>query len=381
MATITVPGASGNTYNFSGPANTVLAQSIANTLSSLLASGALTVASVAGGGTSPAPTGAGTNELVITSGGIVNVPAGYGVVVDGSKNGNLSVTGGSSFFGGGGNISFTNSGAGPASVVAGNGNDVFNLSGAYTVAAGSGFDNYNLGGTGQVSLGGGSNLVALSSGADTIFAGANPGPTGIIGGSGSVFFYAGNSPTQVLDVIVGGSGGDTIVGAANNVVVYASPTTGGASNPGALMVAGGGNETLFGAASQTNDQLWGSFGPGNDLLVAGSGNDALIGGAGNDSLIGGSGNDTFYVINSQLVSTITKTAVTPGVDFLYNTHPGETLAMTGFDTLYGAAGSGAAANAVKASLAGGGSAVTLKDGTQITFASPGGANGINIISS
>jgi Ca2+-binding RTX toxin-like protein len=146
-----------------------------------------------------------------------------------------------------------------------------------------------------------------------------------------------------------------------------------------VLIAGAGNETLFGAFSQTDDFLWGSFTGGNDLLAAGSGNDGLVAGSGHTSLIGGSGNDTFYVTNSALVSALTKTTVTPGVDFLYNTRAGETLALTGFDTLYGAAGSGAAANAVTSALAGGGNAVTLKDGTTISFVT--GVNGIHLISS
>lgn len=379
MAMITVPGANGTivSNNFSGAGNTALALGISTALAGLKAGGTLTVSSVAGGGAAPAPALLGTNELEITSGGVVNVPAGYAFVADGSGNANLSITGGSSFFGGDGNIAYANNGNGAASITAGNGNDLFNLSGTYTVAAGSGFDQYNLSGTGQVSLGGGSNLVSIPGGADTIFAAANPGSTGIAASNGSIFFYAGNSSSQVLDVVAGGSGGSTVVGGADNVLVYTS--SGG--DPGALIVAGAGNETLFGAASPSNDQYWGSFNGGNDLMAAGSGNDALVAGSGQDSLIGGSGDDTFYAINSQLLSTIINTPVSPGVDFLYNTHAGETLALTGFDTLYGAANSGAAANAVKVALAGGGSTVTLKDGTQINFASPTHANGINIISS
>ncbi len=387
MATITVPGAHSTIVgnNFTTPANTALAQSIATTLNGLLASGTLNVASVAGGGVAPPPPGSpppfASQELEITSGGVVNVPLGYGFLVDGSMNANLTVTGGPSFFGGGGNINYTNTSVGSASITAGNGSDTFNLSGNYAVAAGDGFDHYNLSGTGQVSLGGGSNLVTITGGADTVFAGATPGPTGIIGGSGAVFFYANNSPTQALNVITGGTQGATVVGAANNVLVYNSPSTGGADNPGALLVAGLGNETLFGAPSQTNDQIYGSFTGGNDVLFAGTGKDHLVAGSGQTSLIGGTGQDTFEVVNSQLLSAITKTAVTPGVDFLYNTRAGETLALSGFDTLYGAANSDAAANAVKSAIAGGSSAVTLKDGTQITFASPTGANGISIISS
>ncbi len=314
MALVTVPGAGGtavsNTYN--EPANFTLASNIATNLSGAAGAGTLTVASVAGGGTPPVPGVRGVSALEITSGGVVSVPAAYGYVLDGTSNGILSVNGGTSFFGGSGVISYTNSGLGTSLVTAGDGTDAFNLSGVYFAAAGSGFDTWNLSGIGQVSLGGGSNHVNISSGADTIFAGANPGPTGIIGGAGSVYFVGGNSASSVGNVIFGGTGGNTVFGGANSLNVYASPTTGGANNPGALLVAGAGNETLYGAASQTSDGLWGSFGGGNDLLAAGAGNDALVAGSGTQYLIGGSGRDNFYVLNSQLVSALTGTAVSPG---------------------------------------------------------------------
>lgn len=381
MAFVTVPGAGGTVVvnNYNEPGNFALASQISTTLSGFAANGQLTVQSVAGGGTVPPPSGRFVNALEITSGGIFSVPSNYGYVLDGSSGGLMSVNGGSSFFGGSGNISYTNSGTGTSLVVAGDGTDVFNLSGGYFVATGSGFNQFNLNGIGQVSLGGGSSIARIQGGADTISAGANPGATGIIGGGGSVFFQGGDAASQVNNVIVGGTGGNTVVGGANNANIYASPTTGGANNPGALLVAGGGNETLFGALSQTNDALWGSFGGNSDLLAAGSGNAALVAGNGVQSLIGGSGTDNFYVINSQLISALTHTSVTPGVDFLYNTRAGETLALTGFDSLYGAAGSGAAAAFVKSFVAAGSNTVTLKDGTQIVFAT--GSNGINIVSS
>ncbi|MEO9189873.1 MAG: hypothetical protein ABI224_07700, partial [Acetobacteraceae bacterium] len=342
MTAVTVPGANATfvTNNFNGLANTALAQSIATTLNGLLASGAFNVTSVAGGGTAPAATAGIVNELEIMTGGVVSVPAGYAFVADGSHNANLSIFGGNSFFGGAGNINYTNSGASPAVIVAGDGSDTFSLSGNYTVAAGSGSDTFSLSGTGQVSLGGGGNGVNITSGADTIFAGANPGPTGMLGGTGSVYFVAGASANTVADFIVGGSGGDTIFGAANNFVIYNSPTVGAASAPGALLVAGAGNETLFDVGA-TNDLLFAGNQGGNQLLAAGLGNDSLV----TDSLIGGPGTDQFFISNSALVSAIAGTAVTPGVDFLYNTRAGETVNLTGFDTLYGAANSGAAANA------------------------------------
>ena len=382
MATITVPGASSGTIatTFTGTSNTALATSIANTLSSILASGSLSVTTVSGaGGTVPPPSLTGVNELVITSPGVVTVPGGYNYVVDASGGTEpLAVFNATNFLGGNGPIQVTSSGG---SVVTGDGNDVFNMSGSYSVASGTGNNQYNLAGTGQVSLGGGLSLINIVSGADTIFAGASPGVTGLVGNAGSVFFYAGEATTNTASFITGGSAGDTIVGAANNTIIYASasPSTAGGSVRGALLVAGSGSETIYGVPSQTNDVIYGSFsGDASDLLWAGSGNDALVAGSGNESLVGGRGTDTFYVANSSLLSTIAGTTITPGKDTIFLTHPGNNLALTGFDTLYGA-GPGGAAASVRTALASGSGAVTLKDGTTITFV--GSTTGLNIVSS
>jgi Ca2+-binding RTX toxin-like protein len=311
---------------------------------------------------------------------VVNVPAGYGYVVDATGGGSplaVFMTAGN-FLGGNGPLEVT---GGSGSVATGNGADVFNMSGTYSVAAGSGNDQYNLAGTGQVSLGGGLSLINIVSGADTIFAGASPGVTGLVGHSGSVFFYAGAASTNTANFITGGSGGDTIVGAADNTILYASPSTGGASAPGALLVAGAGSETIYGAPSSTNDLIYGSYsGSASDLLWAGSGNDALVAGSGNQSLVGGAGTDTFYIANPSLLSTIAGTTITPGKDTIFLTHSGDNLALIGYDTLYGGApGSNTAATAVKSTLASSSGAVTLKDGTTITFV--GSTSGLNIISS
>ncbi len=100
--------------------------------------------------------------------------------------------------------------------------------------------------------------------------------------------------------------------------------------------------------------------------MAGSGNDALVAGTGNNSLFGGGGDDVFYIASSTLLGAITNTPVTPGHHLVANVHAGDFLALTGFDSLYGGAGSAAAV--VSSALASGTSTVVLKDGTSITFA-------------
>ncbi len=69
----------------------------------------------------------------------------------------------------------------------------------------------------------------------------------------------------------------------------------------------------------------------------------------------------------------------PGQDVIYDARPGDILALTGFDSLYGAAGSGAAAKFVAAGLATGGGTVALSDGTTISFA--GATAGLRVASS
>jgi Ca2+-binding RTX toxin-like protein len=374
--TVSLPGANntGVTATYTGVANSQLALSIANELAAFMSGRLLSVDSIAGGGSPPAPSG--LSELEVTSPGVVD-GSGYAYVVDNS-GGDLSINGGVNFVGQDGNISFTNDSNATSSVLAGNGNDTFNLSGTYSVAAGSGADQFNLSGSGEVSLGGGVNAIQIAAGSDTIFAAADGSATLINGGGGSTFFYAGNTAAPNLDAVYGGTGGSTLVGGSNSVLYYASPAAGPA--PPALLVAGAGNETLFGAPSHGNDALWGSFvGGNNDLMFAGTGNDALVGGSGNDTLVGGSGTDAFYVINANITSALTGTQVTPGQDFIYNAHPGDYFALTGYDTLYGGAvGSGAAASAVRTALASS-NTITLKDGTTVTFV--GGSNGITITSS
>jgi Ca2+-binding RTX toxin-like protein len=387
--TVSLPGASSTTITetYAAAGSATLAQAIANTLTSLLNSGSLTISTVAGGGTPPASTAGKTNELVITSAGTVSVPAGYGAVVDGSGGGSLNVTGGTSFVGGSGNIVYTAAASTTGGEVAvGDGNDTINegAGSTYTVAGGTGVDLYNLAGTGVVSLGGGNNTVSVTGGADTVFAAPQSYLTNVINQGGNVTFIDGNSSVTALAIVQNIKGSMTVQGGANDYIYYAAS----ASASGSLLEAGTGNETIYGVASGQNDTLWGGFSAGsNDLLWAGSGNDYLLAGAGNDTLIGSgtdghTGNDTFGFINANVIQAIFGTPAAAKTDLIFNSHPGDVLALTGYDTLYGAAGSHAAAQAVQATLnaASGATSLTLKDGTTISFMG-GGPNGITVISS
>ncbi len=247
-------------------------------------------------------------------------------------------------------------------------------SGTYAVTAPDSGTVLYLSGIGQATLSGGGGTVNVLGGADTIFAAPGAPANAIQTYGGSVFFYAADTASQTADLL-SGQGAATLVGAANNVMIHQDPGT----STGAMMVAGTGNETLFGAGASAIDQYWGSFQGGNDLMFAGSGTDILVGGDGADTIVGGSGTNVFYVISAQAIGAMTNTTVTPGQDVIANAHAGDILALTGFDSLYGTSGSGAAARSVSNALASGASAVTLADGTSLRFIGP--TAGLQIASS
>ncbi len=208
----------------------------------------------------------------------------------------------------------------------------------------------------------GANTINAMAGADTVFAGPGATVTTVNqSGSASVFFQGSDAPSSAVDWFVGGTGGATIVGGANHVAVDVNSNTG----MGAVFIAGTGAETLFGAFSATDDAYWGSFSGGSDLMFAGSGNDALVAGGGAQTLAGGSGSNTFYLINPAVVGSIVHAAEPAGFYTVYNAHKGDTIALTGYNSLYGGAGSAAAS--VSASLAAGASVVRLNDGTVVNF--------------
>ncbi|HET6182912.1 MAG TPA: hypothetical protein VFA03_04890 [Acetobacteraceae bacterium] len=365
--TISVPGANHTTVfrTYTDAGNSALAQSIAATIATLTN---LTVSSVTGGGQVAIPITS-PQGLEFSGTGSYTVPSGYAYAVDNVSPAALAVSmGGGVFIGGDGNIGFTNAPGASDTVLAGNGNDTFALSGRYQVAAGTGADTYSLGGTGVVSLGGGVNAVTITTGADTVFASSGNKGLAINGAGGALFYYGSNTPGVVVDTIAGGTGGSTVVGGNNEAIAFIGNAA--ASIPG-LLVAGGGNETLVAANSPGRDLIFGSAVSGtSDVLLASNLNSSsLVGGAGSDSLVGGAAPTTFFINNGL-----------KGNDFIYNANGADTLALTGFDSLpaYSSV-PGGAATVVKAALATS-NTVTLADGTKITFAGAG-ANGISIFSS
>lgn len=385
MATVTVSGGNQPSFTYSGTANASLANSIAATLNSLFTGGLLHTATIGSGQTPPSP-GGGTQNLLLTGGGTFDAK-GYQYVSTNTDQ-PTTITGGTNLIGGDGSIVFSNTPGSTSTVVAGNGNDTFNLSGKYTAAGGNGMNYWDLSGSGAVSVGTGiNNINATGPGADTIFAAAdhkltvvNGGPAGIefvgnsvAGGGAMDSVFAGFGQVTV------GSGADTaafngiVYGAANEGIYFDDPVAGSHS----LLVAGAGNETLVAVYSKGNDVLVASSTPGTNDLLMGSVNatDYLLAGAGTDSLIGNGPGDMFFIFNAAQFG--------PGVkptDLIYNANGGDTINLVGMDSLYGGA-KGDAAQKVAAAFAGGSTTQVLKDGTTITFANTHGANGIHFISS
>lgn len=142
--------------------------------------------------------------------------------------------------------------------------------------------------------GAGNDLIVGGSGNDTINGGAgndqlygNSGIDMIEGGDGADRIF-GNAGNDILrggngeDVIVGGVGDDYIAGDAGGDWLY-----GGEGQD--TLTGGTGNDYLDGGNG--HDKLYGEA--GNDWLIGGAGNDQLYGGGGDDHIDCGLGNDTF----------------------------------------------------------------------------------------
>lgn len=386
MTVVSVPGSNGgvSSGSYTDVSNSVLAGLVSATLSRLAQTTTINSVSSSGGSAVPPPIPGDTN-IVSVGGGSYSV-SGYDYVVTGNQP--TTVVGGHNLIGGNGNIVFTNDPGSVSTVLAGDGNDSFNLSGIYTVALGAGSDSLNLSGGGTVSLGSGTAVIQLTSGADTIFATPQSGPVLVTGGNAGLWFVAADENHLTVDTIVGGTGGSTFVGGNNTALTFSD-----SMSAGGLLVAGNGNETLSAANATGTVVLYGSRDPhANDVLIAGKGAGVFVAGSGNESLIGGLNvqtlpgggsvlapnqpTDVFFVINSQL------RGLAPGNDFIYNAMGQDTLVLAGYDSLYSAAGApvihGAAAAFATAALASS-TTVSLADGTKITFAGVG-TNGIHITS-
>ncbi|HWA75379.1 MAG TPA: calcium-binding protein [Polyangiaceae bacterium] len=168
-----------------------------------------------------------------------------------------------------------------------------------------------IGGTGADTLTGNTlaNHIQGGAGNDTISGGAGGTCTADVdvldGEADNDVFLMGGS-ANCGDTVNGGAGTDRADYQARGALVALNVSLDGTANDGdpaagmtgekdnvkndvEIVIGGSGNDTIVGSAN--NDELHG--GPGNDVISGGAGNDTISGDSGNDTLNGEAGDDTF----------------------------------------------------------------------------------------
>ena len=209
------------------------------------------------------------------------------------------------FVGYAGNDSFTLSSrlTLPATVTAGNGNDVIRLGGgANTVALGNGNDSVSAeGGNNTITVGKGNDVIQLGDGSNPVALGNGNDSASAEGGNNTITVGKGNDVIQLGDgsnVVVAGNGNDLVtagggtnsitVGNGNDILLLGDGSnTVALGNGSDLVTAGGGNNAI--TAGNGNDIL--RLGGGSNAVVLGNGSDLVTAGDGNDTVTVGNGND------------------------------------------------------------------------------------------
>lgn len=300
-------------------------------------------------------------------GGLLNVNGGNGSVITGDGSNTISATGGYDIrTGAGRNVIFA-SGFNTVStsavlndpirdptvrdiIVSGNGNDTIALGGALGVVFGTG--------TGTDFVTGGAADALIAPGSQSL---------NFIGGTGATTVFAGTGSDTVS---LGAGGGLVAGGAAGN-----NRLSGGGSGVGSTLF-GGGNGDLLAARGYAQTTLVAN---GNATLTgaASSANNIFYGLVGNASLQGGNGADVFVVGGSTVPGGVRDTVNGgPGQDLIgiLAGRTGSSITITSFTgaervTLLGYAGGSAAeaARALATAQVGASTALTLSDGTRVTF--------------
>lgn len=279
-------------------------------------------------------------------------------------------------------------GAGHDSISGGVGTD--------TLAGGAGNDTL-IGGTGSDSLfgGDGDDVIRITSGDgfDTVAGGAGRDTLDLASfatavtvnysseGQGTAAGGGGTTTFSQIEVVLTGSGNDSIIGNTGSDIVYAGAGAdtffGGAGNDqvfggdGADSLDGGeGNDWLDGGAGA--DSFLGGL--GQDQAFGGDGNDSVDGGEGNDTLEGGIGADTLYGGGGE-----DRLSGDDGVDSLDGGEGNDTLdGGNDADTIYGGGGADSlAGGGGDDSLDGGGGSDTLSGGAG--FDTLRGSTGLDIV--
>ena len=210
-------------------------------------------------------------------------------------SGNDTIQGNSAnnvLYGGGGN-DVLRSGGGRNVLLGGEGNDTMHAGGNDTVHGGTGVDTLVINPgltvssvifTREVNNGDGTTtrdgVITFTNGQRLTFVDIENLPVGLpapTAGNPNTLFTG----TMNADVLIGGSGNDTLNALAGDDLIMAT----GGNN---VIWGGRGNDTIWGAGG--NDTIGGGF--GDDLMYGVGGNNMLWGGAGRDTILGGVGNDT-----------------------------------------------------------------------------------------
>ena len=172
----------------------------------------------------------------------------------------------------------------------------------------------------------GDNILDGGAGIDTVSYASVTSAINVNLGAGSVTGAGGSDTLRNIEIVIAGSGNDTLTGAsgASTLIGGLGDDTYNVTNSATIVTeaTGGGTDTVRSSVSYTlganlenltlTTPVTGSSnfnGTGNDLnniiignsgansLVGGAGNDTLTGGGGADTLVGGLGDDTYYIDN------------------------------------------------------------------------------------
>ena len=257
---ITVPGAAGDSViiAFDDAPSAAAPQALAQAIDAAVNGGYASPFTYTAGAAIPAVTGGNEGLLLMHTGGVVALPAGYSAMaIDSSTP--VTVSGGSTagqvILAGRGGLAF-NAGLGAGSVFAAGGNNLISV--------------YPGAGNQLIQTGGGDDTIVVLAGDDTVNAGL--GANQILTGKGnSVINSTGTDLISAGDI-----GNVTINAFANNPVAFFGPGktvfNGGSGN--ATVVSTFGQSTING---QGGTQIW--LGSGQDLVNT-AGADTIIGGAG-----------------------------------------------------------------------------------------------------
>jgi serralysin len=386
MSDVTIPGGNNTALTLQfGSADVSAAATAA--ISQITAAGATPLFS--DNGTLPPLSGDETRFVVASGSGSYALTSGYtGILIGaavaatvggGSADGTQIISGGgplvattgtgtATVIGGSGDnlLGTLATGGGGTRFIAASGNNIIvGASGNNVITAGTGANLIGLGtgdnivysqGTDTVVAGSGHDIIGVASGDDVVFGGAGQmtfingsGNATVVGGTGSATIfgetggglYTGGAAGN--NVIVAGQGDSTMFGGGSGSVEYAE---GSGSD---MLVAGTGDQTLVGGTSTGNNTFFAES--ANALIGGGSGNDVIFAGSGDATVAGGGGNNIF-AFNSGLDSANTDVLIQ---DFVIGK---DLVSLQGYSV---------ASALASAQISGGGTTLTLQDGSKMTF--------------